>query len=77
MPAPLTAEAVQQAAAADTAAILAALRRTNGNVGAAADLLGIPRRTLDKRIVKLGLREELSAAYPRSVRQSKRKPQRG
>lgn len=72
MSAPLTAEAAQQAAAADVAAILAALRKTSGNVGAAAKLLGIPRRTLDKRITRLGLRAELKAAYPRSVRQPRR-----
>ena len=74
MASPLTAEAAQRAAAADVAAVLAALAKTSGNVGAAADLLGIPRRTLDRRIVTLGLREHLSATYPRAGRQP-RKPQ--
>jgi DNA-binding NtrC family response regulator len=46
-----------------------------GNVRAAAKLLGVPRRTLDKRIVKLGLREELRDAHPYAGRQPKRKPQ--
>ena len=59
-------------AAADVAAVLAALAKTSGNVGAAADLLGIPRRTLDRRIVTLGLREHLSATYPRAGRQPRR-----
>jgi transcriptional regulator of acetoin/glycerol metabolism len=70
--APLTAAAAQQAAAADVAAVLAALRQTDGNVRAAAELLGIPRRTLDRRIVALGLREYVSAAYPRSARQPRK-----
>jgi transcriptional regulator of acetoin/glycerol metabolism len=69
MAAPLTAGAAQQAAAADVAAVLATLAKTSGNVRAAAVLLGIPRRTLDRRIVSLGLREHLSATYPRAARQ--------
>ena len=70
--APLTAAAAQQAAAVDTAAVLAALAATSGNVGAAAAALKIARRTLDRRINALGLRDWLSAAYPRSARQPRR-----
>lgn len=72
MASPLTAQGAQQAAAADVAAVLAALAKTSGNVGRAAALLGIPRRTLDRRIVTLGLREHLSATYPRAGRQPRR-----
>ena len=54
------------------AAIRAALLKAGGNVGAAAKALGIPRRTLDRRIAAAGLREWLTGAYPLSVRQPKR-----
>jgi DNA-binding NtrC family response regulator len=66
---PLTAAAAQQAAAVDTRAVLAALAAASGNVGAAAVTLKIARRTLDRRINALGLRDWLSTAYPRSARQ--------
>lgn len=72
MPTPLTPEAAQRAAAADVAALLGALTRASGNVSAVAAELGIPRRTIDRRINDLGLREWLTATYPRSKRQPKR-----
>ena len=65
---PLTPQAEKEAAAIDAAAIRAAMAEA-GNVRAAAKLLGVPRRTLDKRIVKLGLREELRDAHPYAERQ--------
>jgi transcriptional regulator with GAF, ATPase, and Fis domain len=46
-----------------------ALIAASGNVCEAAKALGMPRRTLDDHIMKLGLRSWLTAAYNRSVRQ--------
>lgn len=77
MAAPLTPEAASAAVAADMARIVAALSAASGNVGAAADALGINRRTLDRRINGYGLRDWLSDTYPWSVRQPKRRAQRG
>ena len=73
VPRPLTPEAEEQAASIDAAAIRAAMARA-GNVRAAAALLGVARRTLDKRIVRLGLRDELRKAYPYPGRQPKGNP---
>ena len=67
--APLTSEGAAAAVAADTARIRGALDGARGNVRRAALALGVPRRTLDKRIVELGLREWLTGAWPRSGRQ--------
>ncbi len=72
MASPLTPEGARRAAAADTAAVLAALAKVGGNVGRAAAELGIPRRTFDRRIVALGLREHVSITYPRAGRQPRR-----
>lgn len=58
--------------AVETDIVLRALAETGGNVRAAAKLLGLPRRTLDRRIVALGLRERVTAAYPRAGRQPRR-----
>lgn len=66
---PLTPEAEQQADAVDAAAIREAMAKTRGNVRAAGLLLGVKRRTLDKRIRKLGLRDEFRQAYPYAGRQ--------
>jgi len=71
---PLTARAAQQAADADAAAIRAALETASGNVGRAAETLGVQRRTLDRRINALGLRDWLTTTYPRSARQPRRQP---
>jgi DNA-binding NtrC family response regulator len=63
-----------QALALDYAvAILRALADANGNTGAAAETLGMSRRTLDDHIARLGLRELQSALWSRSVRQPTRK----
>ncbi len=69
---PLTDAAAQQAAAADAAAIRAALEATSGNVQRAAEALSVPRRTLDRRINALGLRRWLTETYSLSVRQPRR-----
>jgi DNA-binding NtrC family response regulator len=69
---PITATAAQQAAEADAAAIRAALSHASGNVGRAAEALGVARRTLDRRINALGLRDWLTEEYPLRARQPKR-----
>lgn len=69
MPA-LTPEAQAAADAADAKRIMRALKTSRGNVGAAAKALDVPRRTLDRRINALGLRDWLTAAFPRGARQS-------
>ena len=71
---PLTAEAAQRAAATDAAAIRAALEAVRGNVSRAAEALGVPRRTLDRRINTLGLRSWLTDTYALSARQPRRAP---
>lgn len=58
---------------AEVTTILGALARTRGNARAAAELLGVQRRTLDRRIVALGLREQITSAYPRSSRQPRKR----
>ena len=77
MAAPLTPEAASAATAADMVRVVAALSAAHGNVRAAALALKIERRTLDRRITSLGLRAWLSDTYPRSVRQSRKRPQPG
>ncbi len=69
MSAPLTPAAERQAAKVDLDVILGAMAQTNGNVRQAAKLLGVPRRTLDKRIQALGIRQALRVDYPMSGRQ--------
>ncbi len=54
----------ERADTAEVAALRAALAKAGGNVGAAAEALGIPRRTLDRRIAAAGLREWLAEDYP-------------
>lgn len=54
---PITPEGAAAAAAADTAAIRAALTATGGNIEEAAVTLGVPLRTLHRRIVDLDLRD--------------------
>lgn len=74
-PGPISAHAellFEQAKCADEIAIKAALKAFNGNVGAAAKMLEVQRRTLDRRINALGLREWLTTTYPHSMRQPKR-----
>ena len=53
-------------------AILRALADASGNTGAAAEALGMSRRTLDDHIARLGLRELQSALWSRSDRQPRR-----
>lgn len=67
----------QAAAVAYSVAILKALAASSGNTGAAAEALGMSRRTLDDHIVRLGLRELQSALWPRSARQPRRQGQPG
>ena len=55
--------------------ILRALADANGNTGAAAEVLGMSRRTLDDHIARLGLRELQSALWSRSIRQPKKRSQ--
>lgn len=69
---PLTAQATQQSADADAAAIREALAAASGNVERAAEALSVNRRTLDRRINALGLRAWLTETYPRSARQPRR-----
>lgn len=66
---PLTVKARKLADDVDRTAILDALVKTSGNVGKAALLLKVARRTLDKRITGLGLRAKVTEIYPRAVRQ--------
>jgi hypothetical protein len=70
--APLTPDAAAKQTAADIRAIRRALRASHGSVRAAAVALGKSYSALQRRITALGLRAELTAAYPRSVRQPKR-----
>ncbi len=74
MSAPLTPEAALAQAAADVAALLAALPAASGNVAAVARSMQIPKRTLDAKITALGLRAWLVATYPRSKRQPRLAP---
>lgn len=53
-------------------AILRALADASGNTGAAAEALGMSRRTLDDHIARLGLRELQSALWSRADRQPRR-----
>lgn len=66
---PLTPEAAQAQAAADTARVLAALTAASGAVTVAARALSVSPRTLHRRIDALGLRKWLTDTYPRSARQ--------
>jgi hypothetical protein len=63
----LTTRARRLADAADHAATLAAFKRTGG-LAQAADRLGVPLRSLNRRIVELGLRARLTKRYPISER---------
>jgi DNA-binding NtrC family response regulator len=62
----------QQHAVAYAVHILQALATANGNTGAAAEALGVSRRTLDDHIARLGLRELQTELWSRSMRQTKR-----
>lgn len=73
---PLTPSAASAATAADIAGILAALRASSGSVRGAARALSCDPATLQRRITALGLRAEVTAAYPRSLRQPKKAPSR-
>jgi DNA-binding NtrC family response regulator len=64
----LTTRARRLADAADRAATLAAFKRTGGLAQAAADRLGAPSRSLNRRVVELGLRARLTKRYPISER---------
>ncbi len=65
----------QALAMAYAVGILRALADANGNTGAAAEALGMSRRTLDDHIARLGIRELQSALWSRSDRQPKRQGQ--
>ncbi len=67
----------QALAVAYAVGILQALATANGNTGAAAEALGMSRRTLDDHIARLGLRDLQSALWSRSARQPKRRGQPG
>lgn len=69
---PLTPEAAAAQTAADITGILAALRASSGSVRGAARALSCDPATLQRRITALGLRAEVTAAYPRSKRQPRR-----
>jgi transcriptional regulator with GAF, ATPase, and Fis domain len=72
---PLSAE--ESAAVAYAVRLLSALSAANGNTGAAAEALGMSRRTLDDHIARLGMRDLQSAIWSRSDRQPRKKPQPG
>lgn len=59
----------EAAAVAYAIRILSALADATGNTGAAADALGMSRRTLDDHIKRLGLRDLQTALWSRSARQ--------
>lgn len=65
-------EAEERAVAAKVAALRAALVEASGAVTRAAAALGIPERTLRRRIGEAGLADWLRETYPRSARQPKR-----
>jgi DNA-binding NtrC family response regulator len=67
----------QALAVAYAVGILRALADANGNTGAAAEALGMSRRTLDDHISRLGLRDLQSALWSRSDRQPKKREQPG
>jgi transcriptional regulator of acetoin/glycerol metabolism len=50
------------------ARILAALRRSGGNITHAAAALGVSRATLGRLLLRLGLAGEVAAAWPRADR---------
>lgn len=64
-------------AVAYAVSILRALADASGNTGAAAEALGVSRRTLDDHIARLKLRDLQSALWSRSDRQPKRDRQPG
>jgi transcriptional regulator with GAF, ATPase, and Fis domain len=70
---PLTMRAKNAAEAADRAEILAAFKKAGGVAQIAADLLGVYIRTMDRRIVELGLRDTLTKRYPPGMRPRPRK----
>jgi transcriptional regulator with GAF, ATPase, and Fis domain len=73
MPA-LTAAAKRAAATVDRAAIFAAFKKAGGKPLVAAKLLRVAHRTLNKRILELGIREKLFELYPpRTGKRRKRK----
>jgi len=59
----------ETAAVAYAVRILSALSAANGNHDAAAKTLEMSRRTLDDHIVRLGMRDLVSALWDRSSRQ--------
>lgn len=62
------------AAVAYAVRLLSALSAANGNTGAAAEALGMSRRTLDDHIHRLGMRDLQSAIWSRSDRQPRKGP---
>ena len=67
----------ESAAVAYAVRLLSALSAANGNTGAAAEALGMSRRTLDDHIQRLGMRDLQSAIWSRSDRQPRKAPQQG
>lgn len=67
---PLSAD--ENAAVAYAVRILSALSAANGNHEAAAEALKMSRRTLDDHIVRLGMRDLVSALWDRSARQPRK-----
>ena len=61
---PMTDEAKTAAQEIDKTHVRHTLAACHGNVAATADILGVPRRTLDRRINALGLRDWLTTTYP-------------
>lgn len=62
----------EAAAVAYAVRILSALSASNGNHEAAAEALKMSRRTLDDHVVRLGLRDLVSALWDRSIRQPRK-----
>lgn len=63
----------ESAAVAYAVRLLSALSAANGNTDAAAEALGMSRRTLDDHIRRLGMRDLQSAIWSRSDRQPRKK----
>lgn len=71
--APLAPEIAAAQRDADIAILRAVLMSTGGNVRKAAVHFGVHVSTLQRRITALGLRDEVTAAYPRHLRQPKKR----